>query len=411
MLDKNLEFTEPTEYDYFVNKRTDKVYVSRQFNIKKLEISDEEEAVEKNCPARYISKVLENEQQEFVKLKDEIVLRTTSNARQEISAKILEDTRGILTLQIQRFTRNSGAPHKTYFTFTGDEIAKLYYFIRNISLLPIEGVEKQQVGDEYVNNLILSKHNILQFIHDQPEIIPDLIEELQKHNIKQEDIRGLAYRKTQLEIFKEMLYTDGYFENLKKDSPHEKDEAVWQSFFEKNTWILGYGLNYIFNSGIDDKKLEQVVRGNDFSNPGKRVDLLMKTKGFINSLCFGEIKTHKTPLLKDTTIPYRIECWSTSQELAGGVAQIQKTVQKAIETIRTKTEIKDKSGYLTGENLYLYSPKSFLIIGTLQEFIKEGNINEEKFSSFELFRRNIVNPEIITFDELYERARNIVNNP
>jgi hypothetical protein len=97
--------------------------------------------------------------------------------------------------------------------------------------------------------------------------------------------------------------------------------------------------------------------------------------------------------------------------LIGGVAQIQKTIQKSIENIRTKTEIKDKNGDLTGEQLYLYQPKSFLIIGTLSQFVVEDKVNEEKFSSFELFRRNLVNPEIITFDELYERAKHIVNNP
>jgi hypothetical protein len=137
----------------------------------------------------------------------------------------------------------------------------------------------------------------------------------------------------------------------------------------------------------------------------------MKTKGMINSLCFGEIKTNKTDLLKKITLPYRRECWSVSDELIGGVAQIQKTIQKSIENIRTKTEIKDKNGDLTGEQLYLYQPKSFLIIGTLSQFVVEDKVNEEKFSSFELFRRNLVNPEIITFDELYERAKHIVNNP
>ena len=406
MLETNFELDEPTDYDYFKNKRTDKVYMSKRITGNTFGT-----LVEKERPIRYVSKVLDNEQQEFVKIKDEIILRVTPNARQEILAKIIEDTREILSLQIQRFTTKTGMPHKTYFTFVGKEIEKLYFFIRNIALIPIEGKGKQQFTDDYLENIILSKHNILKFINDQPEIIPELIEELQKHDIKSEDIRGLAYRKELLEIFRNMLYTEGFFEDVKTKYSIEKDEAVWQDFFERNTWILGYGLNYIFNSELDDNKLEQVVKGFDFNNSGKRVDLLMKTRGIINSLCFGEIKTHKTSLLKDTT-PYRKESWMVSKELAGGVAQIQKTVQKAIESIKTKTEIKDKvTGNLTGENLYLYNPKSFLIIGSLQEFVKEEGINEDKFSSFELFRRNMINPEIITFDELYERAKNIVNNP
>jgi hypothetical protein len=137
----------------------------------------------------------------------------------------------------------------------------------------------------------------------------------------------------------------------------------------------------------------------------------MKTRGLINSLCFGEIKTHKTSLLKQVTDAYRRECWAANDELVGGVAQIQKTVQKSIENIKTKTEIKDKNGDLTGEQLYLYQPKSFLIVGSLKEFEKENGINEDKFSSFELFRKNMFNPEIITFDELFERAQHIIRNP
>ena len=51
-----------------------------------------------------------------------------------------------------------------------------------------------------------------------------------------------------------------------------------------------------------------------------------------------------------------------------------------------------------------------MVIGSLDEFRVDNGINEQKFSSFELFRRNMVNPEVITFDELFERARFIVRH-
>ena len=74
-----------------------------------------------------------------------------------------------------------------------------------------------------------------------------------------------------------------------------------------------------------------------------------------------------------------------------------------------KTEIKDKEGYLTGEELYLYNPKGFIVIGKQDEFIKDGKINEVKYSSFEMFRKNLKNIDIITYDELYQRAYYICN--
>lgn len=405
------EHMNPSEYDIFLNKKTDKIYVSKSFDATQLKTSNEEGITELSRPIRFISKVLECEQHQFIKEGKEIVLRVTSNARQEIVAKFYEDTRGIITLQIQKFSNDTGNPHKTYFTFIGDEIANLYNFIRNIPLLPIQGKGKLQFEDKYLEKIILSKEQILKFISEQPEIISELVEELQKNNISQGDIKGLIQRKQQLEVFRNLLYTDGYFEQHKSEKSIKKDESLWQNFFEDNSWILGYGLNFIFNSELDGKKLEQVTKGYDFNSSGKRVDLFMKTKGLINSLCFGEIKTHKTSLLKKVTDAYRRECWAADEELVGGVAQIHKTVQKSIENIKTKTEIKDNSGDLTGEQLYLYQPKSFLIIGSLKQFENDGRINEDKFSSFELFRKNMFNPEIITFDELYERAKHIIKNP
>ena len=170
-----------------------------------------------------------------------------------------------------------------------------------------------------------------------------------------------------------------------------------------------YGLNYVFNSALDEAKLEQTIKGYDITGAGKRVDALLKTHGLISALSFGEIKTHRAELLKRVSVPYRRECWQISDELAGGIAQVQRSVQASISTIRSKTEIKDGSGTPTGEDVFLYQPRSFLVIGSLAEFQTPRGINEEKYSSFELFRRHTSAPDIITFDELYERARFIVS--
>jgi len=219
------------------------------------------------------------------------------------------------------------------------------------------------------------------------------------------------FRKEQLQIFKNLLTNKDFFNNSQRELGANKGkEAVWQDFFERNTWIFGYGLNYVFNSPLEHKKLEQVVTGYNFNISGKRIDALMKTRGIINSFCFGEIKTHEAKLLKQIKDPYRGESWAISDELAGSIAQTQKSVQKSINELDTKIEFKEKSGNLTGEQVFLYQPKSFVIIGNLSEFTTDNGVNEDKFSSFELFRQNQTSPEIITFDELYERAKYIVKS-
>jgi len=405
------EFIEqPTEYDFFLNKRMDRIYLSKSLETTILKPIEPEGLTEIKRYFRIISQVFESEEHQFIKKGKEIVLRVTPKSRQEVIAKFYEDNKGIFVLQIQKFSSDTGKPHKISFSFVGDEIAKLYNFIRNIPLLPIRGKEGEKFDDKYLADVLLTREQFSKMLTEYPGLL-DMVNEVLKNDLNQKDLIALGHRKEQLNKFESLLYDDNFFAQEKLDLKLKSDEAVWQNFFEANTWILGYGLNYIFNSALEGKKLEQVVKGYDFNSSGKRVDLMMKTRGLINSLCFGEIKTHKTPLLKKVSDAYRRECWAVNDELAGGVAQVQKTVQMSIKNIETKTEITDNNGDSTGEQLYLYQPKSFLLIGSLNEFIKDSNINQEKFSSFELFRKNIFNPEIITFDELFERAKHIVQNP
>ena len=60
-----------------------------------------------------------------------------------------------------------------------------------------------------------------------------------------------------------------------------------------------------------------------------------KSKGIINSLCFAEIKTHKTKLLNAA---YRPSVFPPSTELSGGIAQVQKTIQSSIENLINKSK-------------------------------------------------------------------------
>lgn len=299
--------------------------------------------------------------------------------------------------------------------FTGHTIE--YYSqidneIQEINYSPIDSIYGKkhpksiqiEVTNEQIENIVFTDSQTKHLIEKNPELIKSFIE----NDLSHSDIVALGYRKTQLERFRKLLFDEEYFDSEKSMSKISRNEQVWQLFFESNPWIFGHGLNYLFSTPLDDKKLEQVVSGYDFNSGGKRVDGLLKTRGIVSSLCFVEIKTHKTDLLKANS--YRTESWSVSEELTGAIAQIQRTVDKSLRTISSKVEIKDKNGNLTGEQVFLYQPKSYLILGSLSEFKNQYGVNEEKYSSFEIFRRNIINPEILTFDELYERARFIIEN-
>lgn len=394
---------ENNEFEYYNGKVPDKTYVSKRIESKKSEFVDGK-VIEKIIPIRYASKVIDCENTfEFVKEKGEIQLRVTPEGRQEITAKFLEDNRGIFILQIQKFTTSTGAPHKTYFSFRGNEIRTLVDFIKSIKDLQIEDENGFKITDNELKKLILTKEQAFSIYKDNQSLFEEILEE----NVTQEDIVNLVYKKEQLTYFDNLLNNETFFEEEKERLQISKDEAMWQNFFESNTWIFGFGLQYIINIPLEAKKLEQVVEGFDVINRGKRADALMKSKGIISSLCFAEIKTHKTKLLNAS---YRPSVFPPSNELSGGIAQVQKTIQSSIENLINKINPTDGDGNPTGEEIFLYRPKSFLLVGNLNEFITEFGVNKEKYSSFELYRRSIKDIEIITFDELLERAKFIVNS-
>ncbi|SER68720.1 protein of unknown function [Pseudomonas sp. NFACC02] len=378
--------------DSYQNPESGKTYISPQLD----SFGDKERKV------RIATKLIEHpETYAFAKINSELVLRHKDGAKSCITAKFFEDDRKIFVLNIQGYTVATDKPHNASFSFVGEEIGKLVEFLHHVQSMPLEGRGPKKIKDEDLHRLVLSSNQARAMLQDNQELFAEVI----KSAVTKEDVIAVGYRKRQLEVFDRLLNDEVYFEKIKA-SLSCKDEMLWQRFLEKNPWIFGYGLSYIYASSLDGKKLEQVVQGHSVSNHGKRADGLLKTKGFISSLCFAEIKTHKTPLLQNKQ--YRAGCWAPSNELAGGVCQTQVTVSSAVDSIQAKLAITDESGNPTGEEAFNYMPKSFLVVGSLQEFVSGHGVNQEKYRSFELYRKNTTNPEIITFDELYERARFIV---
>ncbi len=353
---------------------------------------------------RIASKVIESpDSYAFAKIQDEVVLRHKEGAKSHITAKFLEDNRGIFVLSIQGYTIATEKPRNASFSFIGDEIGKLLEFIRNIQSVNLDNPSRVNISDEELNRIVLNDKQAKSLFHENQELFAEVL----KSEITTEDLIAVGYRKKQLDVYEKLLSDQSYFESI-KSKKNTTNEGLWQKYFEKNPWVFGYGLGYIFLSALDDKKLEQVVQGHSVDSHGKRVDALMKTKGVISNLCFVEIKTHVTELLESK--PYRAGCWAPSKELAGAIAQVQGTVSSAVESLSSKINPSDSRGDPTGEEIFNYQPKSYLVIGSMSEFVSENGVNKDKIRSFELLRKNTTNPEIITFDELYERAKFIVHH-
>jgi hypothetical protein len=381
------------EHDYHVNKRPDRTYISSAF-----------EDHPGSSRLRMMSKVVDApEVHEFAEVDGEKVIVVKPGHRHEILAIFYEDTRNIKRITIQKFDTESGEPVKQSFTFRKNELEQIDKALQAIRFLDLDDDESQKLDDEILDARLATDEELRRFMAGRP----DIVEEIVRSDITGKEVVALAYRKEQLSVFRKLMTDELFFATMKQEWGKARDEDVWQHFFERNTWIFGHGLDYVFRTALDDHRLEQYTSGFSVSGAGKRVDALMKSRGVLNVLCFVELKTHKTRLIGRNP---RSECWSISNDLADAVAQVQKTVNKAVLDIQERLEITDKDGFPTGEFAYLCQPKSYIVIGNLDEFVGEHGPNHEQFTSFEMFRRQCTNPEIITFDELYERARFIVHH-
>ncbi len=379
----------PDEYSYFKNKKTDKLYASRRLK----------------DGVRIASKVFDNDvETKFAIEKHELVIREMPGSRHEIVAKFFEHDRSVFVLNFQKWRMDQDYPlDRVSFSFWGQQIPRICEFLDHIRKLYFPNEDGINVKDEDLRVVAISDANLRRVITENPK----LVAQIAKNEITESDIVALAYRRKQLQRFERLLFEDGFFE-AELQRLKLKPEEVWQSFFEGNQWIFGYGLSYVFTSGLDGKKLEQTVRGHSIIASGKRVDGLLKTQALISSLCFVEVKRHDTKLLEGKS--YRPDVWPPSQELSGGVAQLQETVRAAVDQLTATYRPDRADGKPTGEELYNIQPRSFLVIGSLGEFKTGEGTNVRKFRSFELFRRNIRQPEVVTFDELYYRAKFIVDH-
>ncbi|MFD3506745.1 Shedu immune nuclease family protein [Nocardia sp. NPDC058666] len=240
---------------------------------------------------------------------------------------------------------------------------------------------------------------------------PHLFRELIAADVEAADVVGLARRRAQVDRFRKLLTDDVAFRAEMDALPGSGKEKVWQQFFEQNPWILGTSLATQLLTSWNDKLLEQVVAGYSIVDVGKRTDALLRTSGRIRSMAFVEFKTHTTDLLAPK--PYRSGVWKPSSELTGAVAQAQVTAHRASREIQERLQSKDvDGGDIPGDWTYMFRPKSYVVVGQLGQFVVDsGGHHEQKIRSFELYRRELSTPEVVTFDELLAKAEWMVATP
>lgn len=218
-------------------------------------------------------------------------------------------------------------------------------------------------------------------------------------------------RKKILEEFRKLLFEENYWKFYEvKNKIKLKgvgEEAVWHYFLKENAWILGLNLDIRFIRDLID---EVNIGNSDSEGKGSpKSDFL----GITDYTILVEIKTPSTFLftdIKKTTA--RANTWSFSDNFIDGISQCLGQKFDWDKYHKSKKLINNEM-VINQDLVRTLDPKSIFIIGSKTKEIPETSTNNDiliKRDTFELFRRNNRNIEILTYDELYDRAYFIVYN-
>lgn len=388
------------EVAYAQRRLPDRTYASRSFS-RTFPWSDLDAE-----PARFIQRVFDTDAETEVFFDgSEWLIRETPKGRYQFKVLVAGTPGNVKELWIQRVPApGKGRKIEKYLHLRQPEAGRLIRFLRSLDSIAVEGPTTVTVDAELVEAIFSSRESLKEVYRRRPDKLRQLIIE----DRQAEDVVALAHRRNQVEKFKRLLRDEQYFRREADSLPGAGTEKVWRKFFEDNPWILGISLTGQLLTSWSEEKLEQVVSGFRIGSIGKRTDALLRTSGRVRSMVFAEFKTHRADLLGDE---YRSGCWAPSEHLAGGVAQLQGTVHRAVTDIGERlADLADDVSEIPGQYTYLIKPRSFLVIGQLTQLTgSAGGDHQDRILSFELYRRSLLEPEVVTFDELLARAEWLVS--
>jgi hypothetical protein len=258
----------------------------------------------------------------------------------------------------------------------------------------IRSMKEIEVPQESFSLVSQSEQEIICALRGRdPRSIANIIKQLSytegvERELTGADINQLLNRRKVLNEYKEGL------------EGSKTSESEWQDFFENNKWIFGYGLNY----QILRQEQSQPHYGGDKldRSGGQRGDFLTYSHGNLSFTVLVEIKTPNTPLLQGNE-EIRNGAWSLSKQLTDAISQIEANIEMWEQRGSHKDENRDR---LESENIFTVKPKGIIVIGTLNELQGERS----KHRTFQRFINSIHGIEILTFDQLYQRAKFIVEH-
>ena len=169
------------------------------------------------------------------------------------------------------------------------------------------------------------------------------------------------------------------------------DEQFWQLTFNENTYVL----SQIFAVPVVFIKDKAYVGGTKMDGSESRfVDYIFSAESSREAILI-EIKT---PTAKILGGEYRNGIYPPSNELSGAVVQVLRYRNELVRNLQAITEDRDYE-------LAAFSPKCVLLIGNATSELIDIN----KRRSFEIYRGNLRDVEIVTYDELFRKVEVLAN--
>ena len=182
---------------------------------------------------------------------------------------------------------------------------------------------------------------------------------------------------------------------------------MWQSLFNERSRMLGLSVGSQLLTAWDPSRLSQIVGG--AVRFGRRKDYRRSPSDLRRSSLAYVRRVQDAQHSGAGRV--RSPTWGVLAPL-GRIGRWCRPVSgdrpaRSDLDIREELRGKAKDGTEIPDDVsFLMRPRSFLLIGNLRRMIgTAGGGHLDKIRSFELYRRSISDPEIITFDELLVRAR------
>ncbi len=244
--------------------------------------------------------------------------------------------------------------------------------------------------------------------------LEDLKELINIAELSTSDLKALTFesRKQNLKAFLYLLKNKKFPSGMDSHTIYRNryrvrngEEYIWHHFLKKNDWILGLNVDLKFVIEFLD---EQKLGFEDSKGKGSpQTDLL----GISEFTTLVELKHSNTNIFKNEKIKGRANTWDFTSDFIEGISQCLGQKFELDKSFDQKDFIKDDNTYLEKDGIQSIDPQSILLIGNKKrEFPinKNDRNNIIKNKTLQRFRRNNRNIDVLTFDELFERAYHII---